>query len=257
MANPEPVKLNAGKPRWLQITLGIMWVFFLFSASVLCMAKAMEADAAAGTMTDGSNLMTLLFGASTISLGVFALLAGGFALFGWGSLKENVKKEVEESLRERIHVIEKELRGRSSNIVGYVIGENSVTPDGLSPSNQERVREAIQNCQEAYTLLKDTGLPIEFAALNNYLYYSCILGDTSRRGYLLTSAERLREAAEERNSYNLLLTYARTVLTFSLDQKQRDEACRLVADITKSAKLNEKQNREAMYLASLCQKTKT
>jgi membrane protein implicated in regulation of membrane protease activity len=262
MVNPEPVEVKVGKPRWLQITLGIMLVLFLFALSLLLMAIAVRDDVLTGSVPESSDLMTLLFGASTISLGVFALLAGGFALFGWGYLKENVKKEVEESLRERIHAVEKELRGRSNMILGYVIGENSVAADGRSPSDKERLREALLYCEGAYTLLKDSGLAVEFTALNNYLYYSCILGeaDTYRQDYLLQAAERLREAAVDHSSQNLLLTHARTVLKFSDDPKLLKQARAFVAHIAKSATLNEitlneKQSREVKYLTSLLEKT--
>lgn len=254
ISDVEPTGGREGKPRWLQILWGITSVFFLFALSLLIMAIAVRDDVLHGKLPDIDKMTTLLFGASTISLGVFALLAGGFALFGWGYLKENVKKEVEESLRERIHTVEQELRGRSKTILGYVIGENSVAEDGHSPSNEERLREAIQHCEEAYLLLKGSGLPVEFTALNNYLYYSCILGDTSNRDTLLDRARRLREAAIEHNSQNLLLTYARTVLTFSRESGQVVQACEFVSDVKGMPTFNKKQKREAEFLASLCQK---
>jgi hypothetical protein len=257
MTDPEPTGGKVGKPRWLQILLGITWVFFLFAVSLLLIAIAVRDDILHGKLLKLDQATTLLFGASTISLGALALLAGGFALFGWGYLKENVKKEVEESLRERIRTVEQELRGRSRTVLGYVIGENSVivTEEAELAGNKERLREAIQHCEEAYLLLKGSGLPVEFTALNNYLYYSCVLGDTSSRDTILDRARRLREAAIEHNSQNLLMTYARTVLTFSHAPGQIVQACEFVADIKRSSTLNEKQKREANYLASLCEKS--
>lgn len=202
-----------------------------------------------------ADLAAILFGAAQVNLFILSILLGVFGIFGWRAVEGRIREAVKVATTKRLEGLENEARGRSFAILGYLIGESSVTPDFLKPMNEERLREAISYCERAYDLLKNTGLPAEFMTLNNLLGYSCVLRDRSRRGYLLDGARRLRAAAEEHDSPNLLLTYSRTFLEFGLDPKEIEEACSIVADIQSNSRLNEKQRREAEYLASLCKQS--
>jgi hypothetical protein len=198
------------------------------------------------------DLTAILFGAAQVSLFIFSILLGVLTFFGWQAVERKISDAVEKATKEQLATVDNEARGRSFAIMGYIIGENSVNEDFTAPTSEERLREAISYCNQAYNFLKGSGLSAEFLALNNLLGYSCALGDTERRGYLLECARRLRKAAEEHGSQNLLLTYCRTILKFSLEPDEIKEACFMVEDIKSSSKLNKKQKREADYLASLC-----
>jgi hypothetical protein len=198
------------------------------------------------------DLATILFGAGSVALFIFSILVGIVAIVGWQAVEGKINEAVETATNERLAILENEMRGRGFAILGYVIGENSVLPDFSAPSNEERLTEAIFFCEQGYDRLKNTGVPTEFMALNNLLTYSCVLRDKSRRGYLLDGARRLRAAAEDHDSPNLLLTYAKTILEFSQEQEEVKEACSVLADVQSNPRLNEKQKREAEHLASLC-----
>jgi hypothetical protein len=205
------------------------------------------------------DLATTLLSAAAIAIFIFSLLVTMIAIYVWYTVENKMRAAVKEETAGQLEKIGNEVRGRTHAALGYIIGELSVDDDYLESTDVERLREAIYYCEKAYEHLKNSGIPTEFMNLNNLLQYYCISGYTSRRGYLLEGARRLRAAAEEHGSPNLLLTYAKTTLTFGLEPKEIDEACSIVADIIAAdAKsrpiLNEKQRREAEQLASLCQK---
>ncbi len=202
----------------------------------------------------GKDLPAILFASGQVSLFVITIFIGILTLFGFAYFERKIEEAVKVETAKRLATLENEMRGRSFAIQGYVIGENSVNEDFTAPTNEERLREAILYCDQAYNFLKGTGLAAEFLALNNFLGYSCALQDKSRRGYIVACAHRLREAADEHDSPNLLLTYARTILEFSLDPHEVDQACDALDDVKTSPQLNDKQKREANYLASLAEK---
>jgi len=194
----------------------------------------------------------ILFGTSTVALVLISLVIGGVAFFGWQTIKDSIRRDVELSTKRRLRRVELELRGRSAALLGYTIGETSVDADYLHATNPERLREAKTLCQQGYDRLRKVGGPGELMALNNLLMYSSILRENSRRGYLLEHARRLRAAGQELDRPHLLLTYCRIVLFFGLEPAERDEACSIVRDLQIREGLQEKERREADYLASLC-----
>ena len=216
---------------------------------------AAEGIAALPKMNTPFDLATTLFGAAAIAIFIFSLLVAMLAIYVWYTVENKMRAAVKEETTEQLERIGNEVRGRTHAILGYIIGESSVDDDYKEPINVERLREAIYYCERAYELLKKSGVPTatEFMALNNLLQYYCISGDTSRRGYILEGARRLRAAAEEHDSPNLLLTYAKTILNFGLEPKEIEEARLIVADVQSHPLLNEKQKREAELLASLGQ----
>lgn len=201
-----------------------------------------------------ADLATILFGSASLALFFFSILVAIVAIVGWEAVEGKIRESVESVTSKRLEKVENEARGRSWAVLGYVIGENSVTPDFLEPLNEERLIEAIEFSEKGYALLKGTGLPAEFMVLNNLLGYACVLPDRSRRGYFLEGARRLRAAAEEHDSLNLLLTYCKVICEFSLEPREIEEAYSTFQDVRYSPRLNDKQKREADYLASLFSK---
>jgi membrane protein implicated in regulation of membrane protease activity len=242
---------NWFKYTWRGVTIALVFsvLLLIWLASFYL---ATTGFAALPKITTIWDLTAILFGAAQVSLFVISILIGFLTIVGWQAVERKISEAVEKVTKKRLANVENEARGRSFAIMGYVIGENSITPDYAGFTNEERLREAIRYCDQAYNFLKGTDLPAEFLALNNFLGYSCALGETARRGYILECARKLRKAAEEHASWNLQLTYARTVFKFSLEPQEIAEACSIVRDVLSNSQLNEKQKREAEYLTPLC-----
>jgi hypothetical protein len=240
------------------IIFGILLVIIVASICWVALSFSVSSGNA-----DATNLSAILFGSAQVALFAITIVIGFLTFFGIGyierKIQEAVKTETTQRLgsleaetAKRLEGLEREVRGRSLGILGYVIGENSLTKD-FTVIDPERLREGFQYSEQAYALLRGSGIPVEFTVLNNYLYYACLLGDKSRRKYLLECAHRLRSAADEHDSPNLLLTYSRTILVFSQDDKEIAEACSIVEDLKSGPRLNDKQKREANHLASQCE----
>lgn len=229
-------------------------IVFTWIASIYLAAAGV---AALPKMNAPVDLATTLFGAAAISIFIFSLLVTMIAIYVWYTVENKMRTAIKDAIKKettgQLEKIGNEVRGRTHAILGYIIGELSVDQDYREPTDAERLQEAIFYCEKAYELLKKSGIPTEFMALNNLLQYYCISGDTSRRGYVLEAARRLRAAAEEHDSPNLLLTYAKTIITFGLDPKEVEEAYVIVADVKSHPLFNEKQKREADLLFSLSQ----
>jgi hypothetical protein len=210
--------------------------------------------AALPKLTQPLDLIFVSLGAVSLALAAITILIGFGAVLGWRSVEKKVQESVATETQNRLKETERELRGRFLAVLGYVIGENSVDEDLTQPLSEERLREALKYCEQAYATLKGTNTSVEFLALNNLLGYSCVLADKSRRGFLLDGARALRAAGEQHDSPNLLLTYTRTMLTFGLEPKEVDDACRILEDVRLNPRLTEKQQREADLLASLCRR---
>jgi hypothetical protein len=242
-------KLSAGD--WVKLasfTLAVLLLWF----SLYCVSnKAFQAGG--GRWPPALDLVTLLYGAASVTLIIVSILAAVLALFGWKALEDKVIESVEKATAKRIDSLENELRGRAAAIQGYLIGENSLTPDALGVTTPVRLAEAISYCEKAYENLKKVGGPAEYLPLNNLVFYHCLLGTTSRRGYLLESARKLRSTGEEHDAPNLQLTYCRAVLQLGTDEKERREACKMVSALLSHPRLTEKEKREAQHLASLCE----
>jgi hypothetical protein len=198
------------------------------------------------------DLTAVLFSAAQICFFAISIIIAFLAIFGFQYFEGKIRESVERETTNRLANLEKEARGRSFAILGYTIGESSVKPDFSEPTDRARLEEAIRYCDQAYGFLKGTNLPTEFMALNNLLIYSCALRGRykTRSGYLLEGARRLRKGAEEHDNQNLLLTYCHTVLEFSYEPRELEEACSIFKVILGRDDINEKQKREVEFLTS-------
>jgi hypothetical protein len=187
--------------RALKIALILSTIAFTWIASF---RFAVEGGAAFPKMAAPIDLATALFGAAAISIFIFSLLVAILALYVWHTVENKMRAVVKEETIDQLEKIGNEVRGRTHAILGYIIGELSVDNDYQEPTDEERLKEAIFYCERAYELLKKSGTPTEYMALNNLLQYYCISGDKSRRGFVLDGARKLRVAASEHNTPNLL-----------------------------------------------------
>jgi hypothetical protein len=248
-----------GMPRWLVILLGMSAVLLLWAGSFYFVVAALRrASLAQGPpLPAPGELMTLLFGASAISLGLFTIFAGGVAIFGWQSLKQDIAKDVRVSLHKQIDALERELRGRVLAAIGMVLGLFYVRAE-KSPHDEETseradfLAEAVQHCWAAYKLLKDLEGNGKYMALNNFLYFSAVQGATASRDFLLDKAKELKRVGEEKSHWEGLLTYCRVILEFSDSIEELKGAHLLASQLDKKSELTNRQKREAAsYAASL------
>lgn len=239
---------------WLKLITRVMYVILVFSLLILVWLKsfhlAATSYAALPDIKSGGDLSAILFGSAQVSLFVISILIAILTIFGWQAVEHKIQESVRNETKERLATLEKEVRGRSLGVLGYTLGEANVKDDFSDPINSERLREAIGFSDQAYTILKDSALPVEFMALNNFLIYSCALKDKSRRGYIVELAHKLRRAAEEHDNPNLLLTYCHTIVEFSLEPKEKEEASSVLRDIVERDDINDKQKREIRFLTS-------
>lgn len=179
---------------------------------------------------------------------VFAtLFVGAAAIIGWQKLEDIVRRDIEESNRERLEALETLMQGRVISFIGFAIGELSSEPDQLEPIHKERLAEAVQHCQLGYKLLQKTGKEgPTLNGLNNLVYYSSIYGDASQGRYLLEQARILRAAGDKYGFPPYHLTFCRVVLRYSNDPKEIEEA-RAIASEVLSRKLTHQEEREAKF----------
>jgi hypothetical protein len=209
-----------------------------------------------------SDLATVLFGAASIALFVFSIALAGIAIFGWQFIERQIDERVQKTTASAIERLEIELRGRVNSVMGFMLGATSLKrrEDGsVVVDDRDKLEEGVILLGLGLRLLKKMeGSPAEFMALNNYVYFSSVLGEGIQREYLLGSARRLKSAAEERNEGpNLLLTYCYTVLKYSRDLKELEEARDTADSVKDHQKLSQAQRKEArFYLASLSQRIK-
>jgi hypothetical protein len=229
------------------------------------------------------DLATVLFGAASIALFILSMFIALVAVFGWQSLQENIRSSVETETRkaidrlvkermeplenelrtraerlvgrelgERMQPLENELRGRVYSILGLVMGETNIDPETFAPKDKDLLREAVINSRKGYELLQKTDSPGKYLALNNLVYYSSLVGDRSKGKLMLEYARLLRDAGQEHDARNLLLTYCRAVIEFALDPADTAEAYAIAHSIADDPTRPERERREAkLYLTSL------
>lgn len=256
---------------WSVFTIIFVWLFIVlvWFASYCISNNAYRFQR--GSLGD---LGTVLFGAASLALFMLSIFIAVLAIFGWQTLQENLRKSVENEvgerieslesklqtkiealdldLRSRIDLLENELRGRVFSILGLVIGETSIDPETFEPKNRDRLRDAVVNSQKGYEILQKVHGPAEYLALNNLVFYSCLVGDKSKASLILGKARLLRDVGQERDNKNLLLTYIRAIIEFGADQIEIAEARTIAQAILENPRSSEQERREAkQYLTSL------
>jgi hypothetical protein len=238
------------------------------------------------TPPDLGSLATILFGASSIALIGFSLLLAVAALIQWQSLKNEVRREVELSqiaqeqiatamqesrervasleesierrmgiLEERVKGVNREIQGRGVAIMGFMIGTVHSSPTVLIERDEDKdaVSEAIQLCQKGYDILKDLDGLGKYMALNNVVYFSCLLGDDSRRELLLEQGREIRDVGLKYDSIAYLLTFVRVVSKYGVDPGEIQQAYSIVEELL-ARRLSNMQRKEAAMLAASLEK---
>jgi hypothetical protein len=238
--------------RILALVLLLGLVVLIWARAWYVMKAAKEMKTPGGGAVSLADQAAILFGASTIALVVVTLVLGVVAVFGWQTIKDSVRRDIEEGTRKRFDSLATELRGRELSVLGHIHGTLSSEPDRLEATNLDRLSEALWNCEKGYTLLKKIEGKVALMALNNLVYYSCIQGDRSKSRDLLRKARELKDAGDEYHDANLLLTFCRAVLQFGTDPKEIEEARSVASEVLTRKDLTDLQQKEArFYLASL------
>ncbi|HEX3525886.1 MAG TPA: hypothetical protein VH988_02365 [Thermoanaerobaculia bacterium] len=268
MANSNSEVRRAG----LQYLLAVVLVLVVWSISVYMIVSA--------EFEKVKDVVTVFFGASSLALFIFSIFIAFFAVIGWQSLSEYVRgiavKEanstLESKLKEKIDArvgqlevdriepmvkarlkLESEMRGRAMTILGYMIGEASLSPDSKSPGSErdrENLAEAVGLCEQGYEVLRGVGGSLEYMALNNLVFYLSAYGpDSSGRKILIEQARLLSKVAETHQARNLLLTAYRAILEHGTDPVEKLEAAGRLRALLKEGKLTARESREArIYL---------
>jgi hypothetical protein len=256
----EPPK---GLPRWILISLGVSGIALLWAFIFYLVNEVLSRGVAPISGQNAvSDLATLLFGASGITLAIFSLVVGGVAVAGWNTIKEGVRKDVETTIRSDISQVEKELRGRVLANVGMVLGlfyartHEQVLPGQVHDDARARAErddylaEVVEHCLRAYKMLKEVKSVGQFMALNNYVYFSCLHGRPSSRIILLEMARELRRVGEERGYWDALLTYCLAIDKFSDVPEDLRTAAGIALELKEKGNLTDRQRREAASLAT-------
>jgi hypothetical protein len=228
-------------------------VFLVWASAWYVLAAAPEPKGLDGKPLSLVDRTTINLGALAITVGLLTVVIGGIAVIGWDKLEKIIRRDVEDSLRGRIDLLEIQLRGRAYAVLGYLEARVSAKPAELRASDPDLLDEALWYCQKSYDLLKQVGGPPMLMALNNLVYYSCVRGDKPQGRQLLEQARLLRNAGDEYGSPTLLLTYCRAVVEYSKD-KADIAAAREIAKSLLVPEISPVQQREArLYLTSLPQ----
>ena len=200
----------------------------------------------------------LLFGSSSVALIFFSVVIGVIAFIGYDRLKKDTAAEVQAATRETTDKLEKELRGRVSSSIGLMLGIIHATPEEQTEEERlDYLAESVKHSEQAYAALKEIGIKAQYTALNNLIYYSCLLGKTHKQEYLLEKAEELRIFSQGNipDPYvEGLLTYCKAVADLSEDPAAIERAYRIGSGLL-TEPLNDRQRIEAtVYVASLKRK---
>lgn len=198
------------------------------------------------------DLATLLFGASSVAVILFSLLLAAGALFGYDTLKNQVKREIADETRDRVSGLERELHGRVLVAIGFMIGTLHSTPDQLEQSKEHKayLAEAVYFLRQGYRILKNLPGMGKYMALNNLVYYSCLAGEGDEdphRDFLLERSRVLRRIGQEYDHSDSLLTFCRVVLQHGSKPQDIDDAKRIAASLSHVEELTPRQKKEASF----------
>ncbi|MEA2564030.1 MAG: hypothetical protein QOH06_5534 [Acidobacteriota bacterium] len=169
-----------------------------------------------------------------------------------GNLETRVTT-LEGNMKTRNDEIEKELRGRVTAVMGLAIGTLHSDPATKSQKEEDEpyLSEAIYHSREAYEKLEKLPGNSQYHALNNLVYYSCLLGVKSGQDKLLEQGRDLREIGRKYRglaAVPYLVTYTRTVLAFSSDKDQIRDALGTIQEVRSMAGLSKLAEREAQFV---------
>ena len=172
-------------------------------------------------------------------------------------LATNVKTRtdaIEKEMRDRTDGIEMEIRGRTNAVMGAMIGTLHSRPyrDPQDEEEKDWIAEAIHHIRSGYEILRKLEGRGKYMALNNLVYFTCLLGDKADRDEMLTyGREMLRVGRQSGPSYAApyLMTYCRVALVYSSDRAELEQAKAIAQKLEETA-FTKLQKREATFLVA-------
>ena len=278
----------------IRIIFWVSGIVLLWTGSAFFLSGVLSRKPAECTTPTLGDLATVFFGASSLALIIFSLIIAIAAIVEWQSLKRDVSaiiaeanasreridrvtkeneervanleqamtsrlQTLEQSGRQGIARVEKEMLGRVNTIMGLAIG--TVHSDPLARRQQEEKRdylaEAVYFCQKGFDTLRELEGDGKYMALNNLLYYSCLL-ELPKRDLLLKQGGQLLEVAEKYEGSRYVapyfLTFCRVMATYESDRARLQEALSIAEGLLEKG-LTSLQKKEArLYVALLQEK---
>jgi hypothetical protein len=274
----------------LQVCFWASGIIFLWVGSACFLMQVVSAKPARNSIPSVGDLVTVFFGASSLALIIFSLLLAIAAIIGWQSLTSEVRKSVEASkaaeesssratkdneervdnlaqaiehriealadtIEKRAKGLEQELKGRVNTILGLATASVHSDPFAEKQKDEDRdyIEEAIHISRKAYADLKDLDSNAKWVALNNIVFYSCLLGLDAKRDQLLEEGRKLRGVAlkYEESPWTIpyLLTWCRVVGLYGTDSGEVKQALAATRDLLET-KLSRLAAREATLIAA-------
>lgn len=279
---------------WLTILFLLVGLVYFVAGSANHLSEVFSRPLDKGqTGPAPSEITTLFNGASSLALIMFSLLLGFAAIVGWQSLRhdvetikekaedlldktekvnsDNVKRvtdlessmtkrvtDLESNMKEKNKQIEEEIRGRADAVTGNLIGTLHSVPtnDYQSDADQAYLAEAVHHAQRGYERLKELPGNGKYMALNNLVYYSCLLRLQSKRKELIEQARELRDVGRKYKARPsvapYLMTYARVMLVYGSDRNDWQEALGTIREVLDMG-LTKLSRREAEYIEASLQ----
>jgi hypothetical protein len=234
----------------------VLWsaVVALLAAALYLVVRSLKTGVAKEGLPDLEGQATILFGASSLALIFFSFFVTLVGVFGWQTLVEHVRKQVESTTLDRVRELENEIRGRVLTLSGFIIGSSHSQPDRLYQTSEdtEHLATAVSLCRRGYGLLKNARGNVRYMALNNLIYYSCLC-DTIAPDYALEQAETLKRVGQEFDIPDYTLTYCRVVLQYANDRAAIERAWRTARGLLDGTALQTPQQRKeaTFYVTSL------
>lgn len=163
------------------------------------------------------DITSVLLGAASLMMTIFALFVAVAGLLGWQGLKEKVVDEAEKAAREAIDKQYKVGYGRLKLGIGTVYGLIAEYLRDERPSRnwgEFFLHAALGETRVAYPLLAKS--EYEWKAKNNFAFQLAMQGAVEDATEALALARYLRQAASEGQATRAaLLTYARVISVFA------------------------------------------
>lgn len=234
-----------------------------FTASLLLMYAGLLASASTNSLLAFAGAFLALTGGQTAlwALGIRLEILGNTTgpsvesrplLESASGYRENIYydtnfEDTKGFLDKKVQLLTYEMKGRIFAMSGRLLADASTDPiDPLKVRDSEKLNEAVALCQEGYELLDKIPGSAKFMALNNFIFYACILNDISRRHFLLEKARLLLGVGEEHDKPNLILTACGAIIQFSSNSEENEHAARAIFELAKSSRLSMKQRGEAV-----------
>lgn len=155
-------------------------------------------------------------------------------------IQDDMTKQVVDlasSMEKKYAEIEKEIRGRADAVTGNLIGTlHSVpTAEYQSEDDQAYLMEAVHHAQHGFEGLKDLPGNGKYMALNNLVYYTCLLRQQGNREETLSQAKTLRDIGKQYKdrpyAAPYLMTYARVMLVYGTERDELLEALGMIQGV--------------------------